>query len=97
MYPLPRHVLDDLQSFVTQLESHFDGRLLELLPHEVVHHGTDELISSQSPRLLGPQEPHVVGGLLDLVLLHLLPVRHDGGWLVGGVSLLHGHLVGGSS
>lgn len=83
LHSLPRNILDDLESLVAELQRHLDGRLLLLLADQVPHHGADELLAPEPLGLLGPQEPDVVGGLLDvsaLVRPLLLPAggRHHG-------------------
>ena len=69
MHSLPRNILDNLEPLVAELQRHFDGCLLLLLADEVSHHGGDVVLAAQPLALLGAQEPHVVGGLLDLVLV----------------------------
>ena len=69
MHSLPRNILDNLEPLVAELQRHFDGGLLLLLADEVSHHGRDVVLAAQPLALLGAQEPHVVGGLLDLVLV----------------------------
>ena len=72
LHSLPRNVLDDLESLVAELQRHLDGRLFLLLAHQVPHHRVDELLAPEPLGLLGPQEPDIVGGLLDVAAL----VRH---------------------
>ena len=84
LHSLPRNILDDLESLVAELQRHLDGRLLLLLADQVPHHGADELLAPEPLGLFGPQEPDVVGGLLDvsaLVRPLLLPAggRHHVG------------------
>ena len=73
LHSLPRNVLDDLESLVAELQRHLDGRLLLLLAHQVPHHRVDELLAPEPLGLLGPQEPDIVGGLLNVPLIrHLI-------------------------
>ena len=72
LHSLPRNILDNLESLVAELQRHLDGRLLLLLAHQMPHHGCDELLAPEPLRLLGPQEPDVVGGLLYVTLVRLL-------------------------